>query len=57
MKLLHLLATCLLLEACGLDDWKELSDGYLHAETDAYNAWIVRGTDAIVDSWIADMEE
>lgn len=39
-----------LLGACGYDASRELGHGYLHAETDAHNAWIVYEGTIVVDS-------
>ena len=50
VKLSLQITVCLLLGACGFDDWKELGDGYVQAETDAYNTWIVLDRETVVDS-------
>ena len=44
------LAALLLLGACGFDTNRELGGGYLHAQTDAHNAWIIHHRETVVDS-------
>ena len=46
-------ATILLLlifMGCEVDASKPLGDGYLHAETNRYNTYVVRGHDTVVDT-------
>ena len=40
----------LFLTACGVDASKSLGDGYLHAETDSYNTYVVHEHELIVDT-------
>ena len=40
----------LFLLGCEVDASKPLGDGYLHAETNLYNTWVVHGGDTVVDS-------
>lgn len=50
MKLAPQVVMCMLLGACGYESGRELDDGYLHAETDAFNTWVIHDGQAAVDT-------
>ncbi|NOX69642.1 MAG: hypothetical protein GXP15_10680 [Gammaproteobacteria bacterium] len=50
MKLASTVAVVAFLVSCGYETGQPLGDGYHHLNTDAWNTWVVRGAEIIVDS-------
>lgn len=50
MKLAPQVVMCMLLGACGYESGRELGDGYLHVDTDAWNTWVIHDGQAVVDT-------
>ena len=50
MELAPQIVVCMFLAACGHESGKELGDGFLHVDTDAWNTWVIHDRQVAVDS-------